>query len=185
MVSPPAPDPRPAGPPRRLPRPRRPRGALTAGALCVCSVALAAAGCGNGAAADRSRFVDEANGVCARANLVATDYAGRIAHAQRGSDPARVYRDVAALTRERTAAARRALDRLDALELPGGDRDRLKTWIADQRRRQTLVLALAAAFTRRADAAISRLSQRIDALGSSANAFAGRYGLDDCARTVP
>lgn len=108
----------------------------------------------------------------------------RTARAQRASDPNVVYRDVAALTRTRAATAQRYLTSLDALTPPSKDRDAVKAWIADQRRRQLLVLALADAFAAREDARISTLSQRIDAANSAANGFARRRGLTACARTM-
>ena len=122
--------------------------------------------------------------MCARANRAATALEARIATAQRASDPDVVYRDVAVLTRTRSATAQRYLTSLDALTPPSDDRDAIKGWIAGQRRRQQLVLALADAFAAREDARISTLSQRIDAANSVANAFARRYGLTACARTV-
>lgn len=146
--------------------------------------ALLAAGCGDDQTAGRRTFVAAADRICAQANDAAAGFAARIGVAQRGRDPAAVYREVAALTRRRAVTARGFLDRLDALELPDGDRDELKAWIAGQRARQALVLTLATAFARSQDARISTLSQRIDALNSTSNAFARRYGMTACARSV-
>jgi hypothetical protein len=79
-------------------------------------------------------------------------------------------------------AIKREVDQLDALTAPDRDRDRLKAWIADQRRAQLLRTGLAGAFTTRDDARISTLSQQIAAQDAANAAFAARYGMPECAK---
>lgn len=143
---------------------------------------MSANGCGSDGQADRDAFRTAADRVCVRANAAAALSAIRISTAQRGSDPAVVYRTVATLTHRRAKAARVFIDQLDALEVPDDERSGVKQWIADQRRRQTLVDALGDAFAARDDARISTLSQRIDAANSASIAFAAKHGLLDCSR---
>lgn len=81
----------------------------------------------------------------------------------------------------RGTTIKRYVDRLDALTVPDKDRDRLKAWIADQRRVQLLTGGLASAFAARDDARIATLSQQIAALDGANAAFAAKYGLAACA----
>lgn len=151
--------------------------------VATAAASLAVAGCGEDDEGRRA-FAAAAEQICADANSAATGLATQIAIAQRGSDTPAVYRDVGALTGRRADTARRYLDRLDALEVPDEDRDEIKAWLAGQRRRQTLVDALARAFSSQDDARISTLSQRIDASNSASTAFAARQGWRACAKTI-
>ncbi|MCW2999125.1 MAG: hypothetical protein JWN65_2674 [Solirubrobacterales bacterium] len=147
--------------------------------------AILLAGCGSGSGGPtREAYVKAANRICADGNKAVAGLADRIQAAQRGADPERVFSDLAGLTREASEASQPYLDRLDALGTPGDDRDRLKGWIADQRRQRSLLAELGDAFQQRDEATISTLSQRIAALTTKNDAFAASYGLTECAKSA-
>lgn len=141
---------------------------------------------GGCAAADngpaKAEYVAEADRICAASIRAVRPLAQRIQRAQRGADPDQVFGEVADLTRRSAVTAAAGLQRLDALRTPAADRDALKGWIADQRRRQSLLTDLGDAFAQRRETTISTLSQRIDALTTKNRAFAAAYGLKTCAR---
>lgn len=144
---------------------------------------LALAACG-ASDAGRGAFVEDAERICAPIAQEEATLASLAAAAQRSTDQAVVYRRSASLTRRRARLADRLFDRLDAATVPDRDRDALKAWIAQGRRRQALTVSLARAFAARRDADISRLSQQIDELGAAAATFASRYGMPRCAAAV-
>lgn len=129
----------------------------------------------------RAAFIAEAAPICAQAGRADTALQTRIDIAQRGADSAAVYREVGRLTRRRADSARAALDRLDGLTVANADRDAVKSWLADRRRREGLALELARAFAQARDARIAILSQRIDALDRAAAPVTARYRLSGCA----
>jgi hypothetical protein len=160
------------------------RRATRRGTACALAALTLAAGCGGSDGSAKADYVAQGNRICRAGSQAAADVARRIAAAQRGSDPDAVVRALAGLTDEAVAAAQPVLDLLAALPPPSGDEDELKGWLADERRRQSLRRALADAFAARDETAISRLSQRIAALGTRTAAFANRYGLGTCARAA-
>ncbi len=168
----------------RAPASERPLGRRTAAAAALALVLVVpAAGCGDDGQAKRD-YVKRAGGICTAGAVAAADVARRTAAAQRGSDPDVVFSQLATLTEEAVRTAQPVLDQVAALAPPSGDEDKLKAWLTDLRRRQSLRRALAEAFADRDETAISTLSQRIATLGVSTAAFATRYGLRPCARVA-
>jgi outer membrane murein-binding lipoprotein Lpp len=163
-------------------RSRVPRGLALAAAI---TGAALVAGCGADAGGpSKQTYISDANRICSDGNRAIKPLADRVDTAQRGADPDQVFRELAVLTRKASDASQPHLDRLDALKTPGGDRDALKGWIADQRRQQSLLAELGDALEERDDATISTLSQRIATLNTKNDAFAKKYGLAECARNV-
>jgi hypothetical protein len=153
---------------------------VRAGAAAVAAL-LVLAGCGggdNGAA--RRDYAAKAAAICRSSNQALGRLARRTATAQRAGDPAKVFARLAELTRDAQRTSLRALDRIDALEVPGADRDRLKQWIADSRREQVLVGQLADAFARQDRTRVGTLSEQVDALAQRTTAFARAYGMGAC-----
>lgn len=132
--------------------------------------------------AARQAYARRADAICVAGSRAVARFPARIAAAQRDPDPAAVYRRLAALKAAEAAAAQAELDALGGLTPPADDAEGVKAWVAQRRRRQATVRALGAAFARRDDAAISRLSQRVAALDATTAAFARRYGMRACAR---
>jgi Tfp pilus assembly protein PilN len=73
------------------------------------------------------------------------------------------------------------IDQLDALPVPGDDRDQVKGWIAGLRIRTAVLTRLAAAYAAQRQADVARLSEREDALAQRGAAFAEVYGMPRCA----
>lgn len=150
-------------------------------AAAACLAAIAVAGCGSDDS-EKHAFINQANAICKRGNAEVRAITARIVKARAGSDPATVFRQLAAFTTEAGATYSRYVDQLDALTPPAGDRDRIKAWIAGQRRQLGVVNDLGKAFKARDQTQISRLSERIDVLTQSNNDFAKRYGMAECAK---
>ncbi|MCW3017415.1 MAG: hypothetical protein JWO02_4507 [Solirubrobacterales bacterium] len=165
--------------------PGRWRHAVRRAALAPAAVGvLLIAGCGTDSGGpSKAAYAAKADQICADGNRAVKGFSKQIEAAQRGADPAEVFRELANLTREASDASQPYLDKLDALGTPNADRDALKGWIADQRRQQSLLAELGDAFEQRDEATISTLSQRIDALNTKNNTFAAKYGMAECAAT--
>ncbi|HEX6389586.1 MAG TPA: hypothetical protein VFZ89_09065 [Solirubrobacteraceae bacterium] len=143
--------------------------------------ALVVAGCGDDGPT-KDDFAARADAVCREGNRALAPLDDQVADVQRDSDQRKVFAAMARLTRRSVTMSARYVDRLDALETPAGDRDRLKGWIADVRRQLTLIGELGDAFAAHDQAAIVRLSEQIDALNTRNNRFAASYGMRECAR---
>jgi hypothetical protein len=154
------------------------RTALTAIAL---GAVVAAAGCGDDGPS-KSGFAKSADTICRDGNRALTPISREIEEAGRGSDDAEVYKRMAQITQRSVAVSEQYIAKLDALETPGDDRDKLKSWIADLRRQQTLIGRLSAAFSHRDQTEIVKLSEQIDGLNTSSNRFAASYGMRECAK---
>lgn len=152
-------------------------------ALAALAAALLAAGCGGGGDDAKADFVRQADAICRAGDAEVAELDAAIAAAQRGSDRTAVFAELARLTRRSVAVSSRAVDRLDALDKPAGDREALQGWIADARRQVALVGRLSTALAREDETAVATLSEQIDTLATRNNAFARRYGMADCARS--
>jgi hypothetical protein len=159
----------------------RPAGAALA-ALATAAVALA--GCGGSSKDDEARaaFARRADAICRAGDVEARRLQDAVAAAQRGSDRHRVFAELARLTRRAVTISAPFVERLDALEKPGADREELQAWIAASRRHLVLVERLANAFGREDETRVATLSEQIDALAMRNDAFARDYGMEDCAR---
>ena len=151
-------------------------------AVVLVMVATVATGCGSDGSVGKETFVADADKVCAEGNKALAVFDKRIREAQQGADPAKVFADLASVTRAAAEASEPFLTRLDALKPPNDDRDKLKAWLADQRRQQSLLDELADAFEQQDDATIATASQQIDTLNEKSNAFAKMYGMAQCAK---
>ncbi len=160
------------------PAPRIPIGSMLAAFAAAGFVALA--GCG-ASGPDPAEYRVTANAICRAGQRTLTRLSEQVVTAQRGGDPAVVFREVAALKARQAAARRKVADRLDLLPTPGAELERVRAWIAEQRRQSTLVEALSRAFARRDETRIATLSQRIGALDADNDAAATRLGLEACA----
>jgi hypothetical protein len=143
-------------------------------------VLLVAAGCGGDDDA-RTRYARDAQRICRQADTALGPVRAEISRAQRLADSERVFSSLGRLIRERARTALGFVERLDALPAPGAQRDRLKSWIADLRRRAAMSGQLADAYGRKDTAAVATLAERIDALDQRTGAFARRFGMPACA----
>jgi hypothetical protein len=152
---------------------------------CGAAVLGLLAGCGgNGDGNAKQDFITKANKICADGNAAVAGLTDEITKAARANDPSKVYKRVGELTKRAAAASTPYLNRLDALDAPGGDRDKIKQWILQVRRQQTLVGQLGEAFAKRDNPKIASLSERIDKLDQTNNRFARSYGMSECAKSV-
>jgi hypothetical protein len=145
---------------------------------------VALAGCGGSNGPSKSGYVAKANKICADGNDAVRTIAKDITAAQRASKPAEIYRRVGDLTRKAAATSKVYIDRLDALETPKKDGDRLDAWVASVRKQETLLGQLGAAFSAKDTKQIAVLSQQIDQLDQRNNLFAKGYGMKSCATSI-
>jgi hypothetical protein len=150
-------------------------------------LAATVAGCGGGGGASDvglRAYRVQAQRICVEGNADARRLSERLDRVRRGAEPDAFFPKMATLTREAVATARPYLDRLDALQPPADAADDLDGWVADQRRRITLLDTLADAFDARDEAAISRVSEDIDMVEERTAAIVRKYGLTECAATL-
>lgn len=138
-------------------------------------------GCGGASGPDAATYRAKANAICRAGHRTLTRLSDQIVTAERGGDPAVVFREVAALKARQAATRRQMTDRLDLLPTPAAQRERVQAWIADQRRQSTLVEALSRAFARRDETRIATLSQRLGTLDAENDTAARRLALVACA----
>lgn len=139
------------------------------------------AGCGGASGPDAATYRAKANAICRAGHRTLTRLSDQIVTAERGGDPAAVFRKVAALKARQAATRRGMTDRLDLLATPAALRERVQAWIADQRRQSTLVETLSRAFARHDETRIATLSQRLGTLNAANDTAARRLGLVACA----
>jgi hypothetical protein len=154
---------------------------MTLRVLCgAVLAAFVAAGCGD-SGPSKADFAKRANAICADLNRVLAPLEKEAAAAQRSSDETKVFADLARVTQRSADVSQPYLGKLDALETPPDDRDKLKAWIADGRRQLALLEDLGRAFAARDQTKIVAVSERVDALTTRANRFAASYGMRGCA----
>ncbi len=143
------------------------------------------AGCGGGDdTATKASFAKQADAICARGNKEVAVLNRRIGEAQRSSDEKQVFAEMARLTKQSVGVSTRYLDQLDALETPEADRDRLKAWLADNRRQVAIIGQLSDAFAAADATRIATLSEQADRINTKSNAFALAYGMRECGRST-
>ena len=143
------------------------------------------AGCGSGGGslgADPRDYRTEAERICVQGNDDAYDLSERLKKAQEDEpDRATFFAEVADITKDSVRTARPYIDRLAALERPADDEDELERWLADQRRRLTMLERLGDAYERQDEAAVAREAAALDELEERLSAFAKDYGIGECA----
>jgi hypothetical protein len=150
-------------------------------------LAATVAGCGGaggGSGVGLRAYRVQAQRICVEGNVDARRLSEKLDRVRQGAEPDAFFPRMAKLTREAVATARPYLDRLDALQPPADAADDLDGWVADQRRRITLLGTLADAFDARDEAAISRISEEIDMVQERASVIVRKYGLTECAATL-
>jgi hypothetical protein len=144
------------------------------------------AGCGGsgsgGRGPSRAAFVAQADALCAPELKQLRDVRAQLDKAAGGGDPNVIFRRSAQLLREGAATTRATFDRIEALDRPPADRERVAAWIAAVRRQTAMTVALSGAFDRQDDARIAQLSGRIDAMADVNSGLARTLGLRACAR---
>lgn len=153
-----------------------------AAATVIASLTLAA-GCGSDAGkSPKGGFIAEANAICKRGNDAGKPINEGIAQAQQASDPAKVFKRLAELTHEGAVIFVKYVDELDALTPPASDSEKIKGWIAGQRRQLTMVESLSRALKAQDQTRVAKLSEQVDSLTQANNGFAARYGMAECAK---
>jgi hypothetical protein len=152
--------------------------------LLALSVVILAAGCGSGGSnTSKAAFVKRADAICKAGDDKLRAINTKIGAVQRGSDEAKIFTQLASLTAQSVTISGTYVDQLDALETPSGDRDKLKAWIAGARRQIKLVSSLSRALAAHDQAKIATVSEQIATLAQKNNAFAGSYGMAECAKS--
>jgi hypothetical protein len=160
----------------------RPRRAALA-ALGVGAAALAGCGgSGSAKALSKSEYIARADGICASGNAKVAPYKAQLDRLTSAGDPQQVFTKAPGIIRRATRQTAKSVDALAALRGPAADAAALRGWVAGIRRQEQLLEQSATAFERRDVGRVKSLSVKLGRLDRTANAFAGRYGMRECAK---